>query len=210
MIDLAERGTPQQLGRRRRTAVALTILATVVSFGHPALAEDEIGGNNVVQVNNERDGAWKTRAKSSVEQEPGPSIVNENVALARASCTDCRTVAVAVQAIIVEGPVDDFRPGNAAVAFNESCVRCMTYAYARQEVLYADGPVVLDGEAKDRYQAVKAQLDAVADSGLSFDEMTVELDHLAVELVAALRGAIEESGHHATERADRKVERDED
>jgi len=209
--DRHRRGEPL-FGLGRRAAAVVTIVATVAVVGNPAVADEEgrDGKNNVVSVINERDGSWRTKAKDSIAREPGPTVANENVAFARASCTDCRTVAVAVQAIVVEGPVDDFRPGNAAVAFNESCLRCQTFAYARQEVLYADSKVKIGPAAKDQIGAIRQQLKAVADADIPFDQMIADLDALVVEYVGALQAAIEQSGARAVERSDRKVERDED
>ena len=59
-------------------------------------------------------------------------VDQRNEAYALASCTDCDTVAVAFQVILVVGQADVVVPQNIAMALNYECDRCDTYALAVQ------------------------------------------------------------------------------
>ena len=158
--------------RRLALLVAVSVAPSLIA-GQPAMAQDTRGENdNVVVVRNHQPGAFRWRARSAIAHDPGPSATNQNVAYAYASCTDCRTVAVAVQVVVLEGPVTDFRPANAAVAVNDSCLRCQTYAYGHQVVLSAGRMVELSADAEQRVDQLDHQMDQVAASSEGFDQMT--------------------------------------
>jgi len=162
------------------------------------MAQDTRGENdNVVVVRNHQPGAFRWRARSAIAHDPGPSATNQNVAYAYASCTDCRTVAVAVQVVVLEGPVTDFRPANAAVAVNDSCLRCQTYAYGHQVVLSAGRMVELSADAEQRVDQLDHQMDQVAASSEGFDQMTSDLDQLTAQLVSAVQDGIRGAGNGA-------------
>ena len=59
-------------------------------------------------------------------------VDQRNEAYALASCTDCSTVAVAFQVILVIGQADVVVPENIAMAVNYDCIECDTYALAVQ------------------------------------------------------------------------------
>jgi putative peptide zinc metalloprotease protein len=69
----------------------------------------------------------------------GSTALNKNEAYAFASCTDCRTVAVAFQVVLVAGQVDVVVPQNLSGALNYACVRCVTQALATQLVVSVPG-----------------------------------------------------------------------
>lgn len=191
------------MNTKRPIVAVLTVLVAVTFSGPPALADGD--GNNVALVENYKDEAWRSRARIDLEREPGPTVDNENVAIAYSECTDCHTVAVAVQAIIVEGNVDDFRPGNAAAAVNANCLRCLSYAYARQEVLLADGKVPISPEAEAQYEVLQEQIHEVSQSDASVDDLTLQLDSLVDQLVALLQGEVDRAGVHAAKDGKRDV-----
>ncbi len=198
------------MNRTKRPIVGLlTVLVAISCSGPPAFADDGGDGNNTAIVENYKDGAFRSRARVDLEHERGPTVDNENVAIAYSECTDCRTVAVAVQAIIIEGDVNDFRPGNAAAAANVNCLRCQTFAFARQEVLLADRKVPLSDDAEARYDSIQQQIRDVSRSDASFDDLTVQLDSLVDELVAVLQAEVDRAGTHADKETKRDVKRDE-
>jgi len=178
---------------RRLTAFA-TILAAVVLAAPPYAGAD--AGHNAVTVVNQVDGRTASTARAAVAFDPGPVVADENTAFAHASCTDCRTVAVALQVVAVGGSATDFEPVNAAVALNEDCTRCQTYAYARQEVIDVDGVVVLSDAGRAAVREIEAEADTVAASAEPFTEMGTELDGLAARLVAVVRSEIVQAGGH--------------
>jgi hypothetical protein len=195
---------------RCRAAAALVVLSTALIGAHPAAAAEGGGADHVVQVGNVVDGAQRARADAQVAYDPAPTVQNQNVAIAESSCTSCRTVAVAVQAVIVEGPVNDFEPANAAVATNDGCVSCATLAYARQEVLVTDHPVVLGSDGQAQVGALEDQMQTVAASSDSFDAVIAELDSLTDQLVGVLQAAVDQGGPAAQVTTRRQVDQHED
>jgi len=192
----------------RRFATVVSIVASLTLAGAPrALAGDVgAGANNVVYVRNLVTGAVLTRARTSVAHDPGPTVANDNEALAYASCTDCRTVAAAVQVVLVEGPTTDFRPTNVAVALNENCLRCATFAFARQVVLSPGTHVEIGEAAEEQIEGIQARIRAVAASSESFPDMTVDLDGLTEQLVAVVQGEVQRAGTTAGRDEDRRVD----
>lgn len=65
----------------------------------------------------------------------GDAVTNTNSAYALASCTDCTTVAVSFQVVLIIGQSDVVVPVNTAVAANSGCIRCVTNALAVQLVV---------------------------------------------------------------------------
>ena len=87
------------------------------------------------------------------------AVDNRNEAYALASCTDCTTVAVAFQVVLVIGQSDAVAPVNVAVAANGGCVRCTTTALARQLlVTLREAP---SAELRAQIEAAMARLDGL-------------------------------------------------
>lgn len=197
---------------RQRIGVVLAVIATVsLVVPQPAQAFEESGGNanNIVALRNLTSGSSKSKARTALAHNPGPSVTNGNGAFARASCTDCRTVAVAVQVVLTEGPVNDFRPENAAVALNENCVRCRTFAYARQEVLTPGRAVRIGDSAEARIEGIDQRMRELASSNEPFPQLAADLDGLVQELVAVVQGEVQRAGTSATKDGHREVRVDE-
>ena len=80
-----------------------------------------------------------TTSRSASSGPTATTALNKNEAYAFASCTDCRTVAVAFQVVLVAGQVDVVVPQNLSGALNYACVRCVTQALATQLVVSVPG-----------------------------------------------------------------------
>ena len=88
----------------------------------------------------------------------GDPALNRNEAYALASCTDCVTVAVAFQVVLIIGQSDAIAPVNAAVAGNSGCLRCTTTALAMQLVL-----TLQEMPSEELQQQIEAALGKVDD-----------------------------------------------
>jgi hypothetical protein len=176
--------------RRRRylTTIALVLALLAVPFGQVRAQEDGSGGKNVVLVFNESDDRVAARAGLVLGRASGPTAVPENLASAKASCTDCRTVAVAFQAVLIISDPDVASPRNAAAAVNGGCVRCETFAYAWQYVVTTGGPVRVTPEGEQTIADLRAEASSLAASDLPFPELVDELDQVA----AAFRAVVDE------------------
>jgi putative peptide zinc metalloprotease protein len=197
---------------RRRLAAVFSIVASLSLAGAPrALAGDEgAGANNVVVVRNLEDGAARVRTRAAVAHDPGPTVANDNEAFAYAGCSDCRTVAAAVQVVLVEGPTDDYRPVNAALALNENCVRCATFAYANQVVLQPGHHVEIGDDAEAQIESIQGRIRWVAASSEDFPQMSADLDSLTEQLVDVVQGEVRHAGTTAQRSDDRRVDERDD
>jgi putative peptide zinc metalloprotease protein len=128
---------------------AATAPTWVFPFNRPL--PPNTGDNQALAVNT-TDGSVMYDVSFSLVWADGSAALNKNEAYAFASCTDCRTVAVAFQVVLVAGQVDVVVPQNLSGALNYGCVRCVTQALATQLV------VSVPGELTD---AQNAQLAAV-------------------------------------------------
>jgi putative peptide zinc metalloprotease protein len=99
---------------------------------------DRGGGSNVVRVDNTKDGAFRARGNAELDRIRRDEVTSANIAEAHASCTDCQTIAAAVQVVVYQRGASTIAPVNRAVAVNESCTRCVTVARAIQWVIPVD------------------------------------------------------------------------
>jgi hypothetical protein len=184
---------------RRSPALAAALSAVVALAAAPAAAQLEDlasgGANNVVLASTTGEGAVQARAGLQVVPFGGDALGSENLALARStSCTDCRTVAVAVQVVYATGDPNIVVPGNFAVSANADCLRCATYAYAYQYVLTTEGQVHLSPAGRLRVSELRREIADAADSSLGFDALTARLDELTAELKAVVDGELVAAG----------------
>src|SRR5438105_8953882 len=127
----------------------VAVLAALSLAAAPASGETAGGARNNVQVITTADGAAQGRAGLQVAMVASPTAAAENVATALAhDCNGCRSVAVAVQAVVMTGDATVAAPGNGAFAVNANCTGCTAYAYAHQYLFTTSGPVYLDDGAR--------------------------------------------------------------
>ena len=132
----------------------------------------EAGDNQSLAVNTQ-DGSTVYDVSFAVvwvTGEQGP-VDQTNEAYALASCTDCSTVAVAFQVVLILGQADVVVPQNYAVAVNYECMACQTYALAVQ--LVATLTEVPSDDAMAQISALEAEL-----AQLEADAETIPLDEL--------------------------------
>lgn len=190
------------MSTRLRTAPVLVagLLAVVVTLGPaPALGqlEEPSGGdtNQAVAVNTE-DGASVFRLAFSIRHVTDGVVDQQNQAYAYASCTDCKTVALAFQVVIVVGGANYVAPVNQSAAVNDQCTECLTFASATQIVLGVDGPVVFTAEGRRRLAALRrrmAELESRMDQ-LTAAQLTAEVSSIEQELIAILREELVPAG----------------
>lgn len=177
---------------KRWSLALLVVVAAAFSAGAPTAASEESGGaNNVVLAKTTADSSSLARSALQVSQTGGATVASANIAAATSyACTGCRSVAVAVQAVVVTGEASTIVPKNAAVATNDGCEACTSYAFAYQYVVSIRGPAYLDPAAQAQLAAYRAQIADLAASGLSPDELTAELDAVKDQFKATIDGAL--------------------
>lgn len=203
--------------RSRPAAAVGALLCTLALAGGtagPAGAEptttttgliDTIGtgpGDNRALAVNEADGSSVFELAFSVKRIMDGSVTNTNAAIAIASCTDCQTVAIAFQIVLVLGQPDVVAPENVAVAVNVECNSCDTMASAYQFVIGGSGPVRLTNEGKKTLQSIRKRLKALEGSGLTGAEIQVEVERMAAEVRQVLQTQLVPVGRAEEEEAD--------
>jgi putative peptide zinc metalloprotease protein len=93
---------------------------------------------NVVMAENSEDQRFMGRASIKFRKLKSDEIRPINIAFAQGACTDCQTIAVAVQVIVYKRGASNVQPQNVALAANTQCTRCVTIARAIQYVVPVD------------------------------------------------------------------------
>src|SRR5215213_8622875 len=88
------------------------------------------GGKNVVVVNNYQNGGTQIQGHVHLNRIPGPFAAPANIAIATSSCTQCQSLAVALQINVISKTAQFIGPENVAVASNVGCSECVTMAWA--------------------------------------------------------------------------------
>lgn len=175
--------------RRTLAALAVALLGVAGLAVAPAAAQQQLGDddNQAIAVNTE-DGASVFRLAFSVRYVTDGVVDQTNTAVALAQCTDCRTVALAFQVVLVEGDADVVVPENRALALNVECTQCLTYASATQIVLGVDGRVRLTGEGQRRLAMMRRDLKELERTIDTIDPnaLLAEVARLEQELLAIL------------------------
>jgi len=115
------------------------------------------GDNQALAINTEDGSSVVDVAIALVWVSGDETVDNENAAYAYASCSNCQTLAIAFQVVLVIGYAQVVMPTNAAVAVNFDCDHCTTAALAMQLVAtLAQEP---SDEAMSQLNAIWTQLE---------------------------------------------------
>lgn len=168
--------------RMVRALLSSIVAASVLLAPTAAGASD----SNVVFAGNDTDGAAVVEARVDFRKADNGVVDQENRAYASASCTDCQTLAVAFQIVLITEDPHTFTPENEAFALNVECDECVTWASAKQVLVVSEGPAILTGAGHARLNALERRLWALeADlPGLSLLELQAEVEDAFGELLA--------------------------
>src|SRR2546423_4249622 len=140
----------------------LAVLFALPLALHPSPAAAVGGPSNIVIVVNHTDGRLAIRGNVQVTREPGMIAAPQNFAFARASCTDCQTIAVALQLNFASTSARYVAPQNVAVASNDVCAGCTTLALAYQVFFTVDDPTTTPDGVREAMRDLDAELRAVS------------------------------------------------
>ena len=162
---------------------ASTAPTWVFPFNRPL--PPEAGDNQALSVNT-TDGSTVYDVALALVWADGDTVLNTNEAYAFASCTGCRTVAVAFQVVLISGQADVVVPQNLSAAVNYACVECLTFALATQLVVSVPGE--LDAAARARIEELWSQIAAFGSSieGVPLSEIQGRLQDFETEILAVL------------------------
>jgi hypothetical protein len=176
--------------RRWLLALLAALLAAVLGL-NPQTAfadeDEERSGDNAAIAINTKDDSSRFRFAFDVSRVEGGALDNENVAYAYARCERCRTVAIAIQIVLGSGDPNPVAPKNVAVAVNDQCQLCVSYADARQFVVVRAEPVELSHEGKEEVREIRKHLrDLRHQEELGPAELDARIDLLMDYLKAVL------------------------
>lgn len=171
--------------RRRLLPFLAALLAAVgVASARPALAlaDDGSGGANTAIAINTKDGSSVFKLAFAIRHVMNGVVDQANAAVAVASCTDCTTIAVAIEIVLVESNASVVTPTNVALAFNDQCVLCVTAAQAYQFVLGTGGPVHFDAEGNRILNEIRHELHDLKKADVTLAELQARLDAIANQI----------------------------
>jgi putative peptide zinc metalloprotease protein len=194
---------------RSRPALLATSIATVVLVAtgvraqetptpSPIAGESSAGGDTAAVAINTKDGFDVFRLAFAVKRSMGDVVDTTNAAVAFASCTDCQTVAVSIQVVLMMNDPSVVTPTNLAIAINQECTLCETLASAYQVILTTDGPVHLTPEGSRELAAIRQELLEIRHAGLSIEHIVARLDELMDRFLRVLSDEIVEAGRPAS------------
>lgn len=154
------------------------------------------GGDNLALAVNTKDGSSVVRFAFQVRRVMNSVVDETNAAVAVASCENCRTIAVAIQIVLIVNDPDIVSPTNLALAYNIECTSCETLASAYQYVFTTGGQVMFSPEGWRQIMEIrKAVQDLLRDDSLDIvaiqAELDVLMDQLSEVLISELRPAEE-------------------
>jgi putative peptide zinc metalloprotease protein len=200
-----------QLTRRTGTIAAVT--AVVVGLGGWAFAEGGVpivssgssdsstttstaagstgaSTDNVAAAVNTTDDKTVYAISLKITQTDADTIDATNAAVAVASCTDCQTVAIALEGVLIIGEPTNFDPTNIALAINSGCTSCQTLASAYQYFVQNDTRVRISGAGRREIADVRVGLQSLRTSGLDVFAVQAKVDEYAARLLSVLQNEV--------------------
>jgi hypothetical protein len=170
-------------------SIAVTLIAAAALVAPPVAKTD-----NVVVATNTRDGTAVFRVSVAVRRVGNDVVDDANVAVAAGSCTGCRTVAIALEAVLAFREPQVFTPVNLAFAINVDCERCETLASAYQWAFATGGPVHFTADGNRRIAQIRQRLKSLRQEDLSVWELQPIVQEAADDLADVLQHELVASG----------------
>jgi hypothetical protein len=176
----------------RLIAVLTLTVALLAGAAFPALAG---GPDNVVVTIATPDRPTVIRSSLAADRTGADEVTSANIARAESrDCTGCRSVAVALQAVLMTGEPSSVTPTNAAIALNTHCTRCETFAFAYQYAVSARGVERLSAAGNRAIADLRREAAALARSDLPFPELDARLQDVGARLKATVDAEIARAG----------------
>jgi putative peptide zinc metalloprotease protein len=171
-------------------------LSTALALGLAGFRPDAAlaNGDTAAVAVNTKDGSSIFRLAFAIKRAAGDVVDNGNAAVAFASCTDCRTVAISIQVVLITGDPEVVTPQNIAIAMNVNCTLCETFASAFQYVLTTDGQVHFSPDGNREIAEIRRELHALRNEELPLDQLQARIHSLMVRLADVIRTELEPAG----------------
>ena len=130
------------------------------------------GGDNIAGAVNSKDGKTVYAIKLKIVRTSADTVDSTNAAIAvNKDCTDCSTVAIAFEAIIVTGSPSTFTPTNLAIAYNENCTGCTAFADAYQQVVQTSTKVRITKQGRKEIARIRKDLKDIKKADLTLAQI---------------------------------------
>ena len=184
----------------RRPLLAL-VLSAVAALALVALnpAQAQAQDTNAAIAVNTKDGSSVFDFAFAIRGVTGDVVDQTNAAVAYASCTDCQTVAIALQIVLVESDPSVVTPTNLAVAMNVECATCLTVALAYQFVVGNGGPVRFTAEGRREIARIRREFKRLRKLGLPLDELNKRVEGLIERVRVVLQDELVPVGREGAE-----------
>lgn len=179
---------------RSRRMLALLLAVAFLVPAAPAPAQD----TTAVAVNT-RDFAEVFRLAFHIQRVMSDTVDQSNAAVAYASCTECETIAISIQALLVMTDASVVTPENLALAMNVDCFECQTLASAYQFVFGFGEPIRFTDEGARQVADIRRRLQQLRTSGLSIIEVQNAVDGLMQEFATVLQNEVVPAGPQPAE-----------
>lgn len=157
--------------------------STSASSGQP--------GNASAVVVNHNDNSYRYAITLKVVQIASDVVTPQNAAVAVASCTNCQTVAISLEGVLVYGDPSVFAPTNLALAYNENCTNCATLAAAYQMEQQYFQRCRITGAGRVEIARIRRDLEAIRlDHTLTLAQIDQRVQADAAALLDVLRNDV--------------------
>jgi hypothetical protein len=193
---------------RRLASVALAaglVLGTApvpLAAGHGGGGPPRMSVTNTVHATVHQDDRVKTRVKWQDRNTRARTVKVRNEAVAHASCRDCGATAVAFQ-VLLAGRATDLTVTNDAVAVNERCESCATFAGAYQFVVAGGGDLRLTRAGAASLRKVQWQVNRIRVARLDPLQAQARADELADQVLQVLLTEVVAKPHAASRQGGR-------
>jgi putative peptide zinc metalloprotease protein len=171
--------------------LAFIFLVALLGLGAPATARAD---DNAAVAINTKDGSSIFKFAFSIRKVASGVVDQTNAAVAYSSCTDCQTVAVAIEIVLVTGDPSVVTPTNVAIAINDQCTLCISVADAYQWVLGTGGNVHFSDHGMQEIRRIVNEIRDLGKSGLSAAEIQARLEELVKQLAQVIADDLVASG----------------
>jgi putative peptide zinc metalloprotease protein len=173
------------LNTRLLTILLVALLGLGLSAATPTRG---LAGDNAAIAVNTKDGTTVFKVAFAIRHVMQDVVDDANGAVAYASCTDCASVAIAFEIVLIEGDPDVITPTNVAIAINENCELCVAVAEAYQFILGGGGtgPVHFDAEGNRILSELRRELHSLRKEDLTIEQLQARLDNMAARIMDVL------------------------
>lgn len=163
--------------------ILILIAATLLGAGFSSARPTDAHADNAAISVNTKDGTTVFKVAFAIRHVMSSVVDETNAAVAYNSCTDCASVAIAFEIVLVEGSTDVISPTNIAIAINQDCTSCVAVADAYQFILgETGGPTHFDATGNQILADIRKRLHSLKKEDLTIEQLQALLNDMAAQI----------------------------